>query len=186
MGAGTQGRLSALIDYDWSNLGHVVDVGGGNGTALAAALAANPHLTGSIFELESARQAARTVTDTQGVAARCNFVAGDFFVDELPPADAYVLSQILHDWDDHRAAAILRNCRRTLRTNGRVLILDSVLAAGQTPDPRKLFDLHMLVLLGGKERTEAEWRELLNSEGFALHSISPAGPSNLLEAKPSE
>jgi SAM-dependent methyltransferase len=185
MGAGTQGRLVALVAYDWSSVRHVVDLGGGNGTALAAVLAANPQLTGSIFELEAALPAARTVMDRHGVASRCNFVAGNFLVDDLPPADAYLLSQILHDWDDRQAATILRNCKRSLQPDGRLLILDSVLAAGPTPDPRKLFDLHMLVLLGGKERTETEWTDLLSSEGFSLHEISAAGPSDLLEARPS-
>ncbi len=184
MGAGTRSRMTALVGYDWTGVRHVVDVGGGNGTALAAVLADNPHLTGTIFELDATLPAARKVMEESGLAARCNLIAGDFFIDKLPAADAYVLSQILHDWDDDRAAAILGNCRRTLHDDGRLLILDSVVPTDPEPDFRKLFDLHMLVLLGGKERTEAEWRELLKSEGFSLHTISAAGPSNLLEARP--
>jgi SAM-dependent methyltransferase len=182
MSAGTRSRIAALMDYDWSGVRRVVDVGGGNGTTLAAVLADNPHLAGAIFELESGLTTARTVMEDAGVAGRCELISGDFFVGELPQGDAYVLSQILHDWDDARAAMILRNCRRSLTDGGRLLILDAVVPSGPEPDFRKLFDLHMLVLIGGKERTEREWSELLASERFSLRSIRPAGRSHLLEA----
>lgn len=184
MGAGTRGRITALVDHDWSGVRQVVDVDGGNGTALAAVLADNPHLTGAVFELGSGLAAARAVMEETGVADRCELIGGNFFVDKLPPADAYILSQILHDWDDGRALTILRNCRRSLNDGGRLLILDAVVPSGPEPDFRKLFDLHMLVLIGGKERTEKEWGELLASERFNLRSMRPAGASNLLEAWP--
>jgi SAM-dependent methyltransferase len=184
MAAGTRGRMTALVDYDWNDVRHVVDVGGGNGTALAAVLAANPHLTGAVFELESSLAAARTVVEEAQVAGRCDLIAGDFFNDRIPLGDAYVLSQILHDWDDQRAGRILSNCRTSLGDGGRLIIVDAVVPSGPQPDFRKLFDLHMLVLIGGKERTEEEWRDLLASEGFGLYSITPAGPSHLLEARP--
>jgi SAM-dependent methyltransferase len=184
MAAGTRGRMTALVDYDWKDVRHVVDVGGGNGTALAAVLAANPHLTGAVFELESSLTAARTVVEEAHVADRCELIAGDFFADRIPPGDAYILSQILHDWDDRRAARILSNCRTSLGDDGRLIIVDAVMPSGPEPDFRKLFDLHMLVLIGGKERTEEEWRDLLASERFDLDSITQAGPSHLVEARP--
>jgi SAM-dependent methyltransferase len=184
MAAGTPSRMTAHVDYDWSSARHVVDVGGGNGTALAAVLTANPHLTGAIFERETSLKAARAVVDEAQLASRCELIEGDFFTDRIPPADTYILSRILHDWDDQRAATILSNCRRSLDDDGRLIIVDAVVSSGPEPDLRKLFDLHMLVLLSGKERTEQEWRELLEAEGFSLHSMRPVGISHLLEARP--
>jgi O-methyltransferase domain len=92
-----------------------------------------------------------------------------------------VLSRILHDWDDDQAARILRNCRRSLPDDGRLLIVETVIHDGPDPTLRKLFDLHMLVLLGGKERTEEEWRELLAAERFKPRRIA----DGLIDARPS-
>lgn len=96
-------------------------------------------------------------------------------------ADVYVLAQILHDWDDERARAILRNCRRSLADGGVLLLVEGILLDGPEPDFGKLFDLHMLVLVGGKERTADEWRALLREEAFEL---MPTGEDGLLEARP--
>jgi hypothetical protein len=115
-----------------------------------------------------------------GVRDRCEIVGADFFADRLPPADAYVLSRILHDWDDSRATAILRNCRRSLDDSGRLLLVEGVVPDGPDPDFRKLFDLHMLVLIGGKERTDSEWRALLAAAGFDVSQMS----DGLIEARP--
>jgi SAM-dependent methyltransferase len=183
MGAGTRSRLAALVEHDWAEVRHVVDVGGGNGTALAAVLAANPHLTGAVFDLPSALDGAPPVLAEAGVAKRCDLVGGNFFTDPLPPADVYVLSQILHDWDDERAAAILRNCRRSIADDGRLLVLDAVVPSSPEPHFRKLFDLHMLVLLGGKERTNDEWQTLFAATGFKVANVRVSGPSNLIEAE---
>src|SRR5262249_53841270 len=91
--------------------------------------------------------------------------------------------QILHDWDDERAAAILTNCRRSIADDGRLLVHDAVVPSGPEPHYRKLFDLHMLVLLGGKERTSNEWQTLFAGTGFKISNIRAAGPSNLIEAQ---
>jgi O-methyltransferase domain len=183
MGAGTRSRLAALVEHDWTEVRHVVDVGGGNGTALAAVLAANPHLTGTVFDLPSALEGAPPVLAEARVAKRCELVSGNFFADPLPPADVYVLSQILHDWDDERAAMILRNCRCSIADEGRLLVLDAVVPSGPEPHFRKLFDLHMLVLLGGRERTIGEWQTLFAATGFRASSVGAAGPSNLIEVE---
>jgi SAM-dependent methyltransferase len=90
-----------------------------------------------------------------------------------------VLSRILHDWDDERSAQILRNCRRSLAPDGKLLIVETVVHDGPDPTLRKLFDLHMLVVLGGKERTEAQWRELLAGERFEATQIR----DGLIEAR---
>jgi SAM-dependent methyltransferase len=183
MAAGARSRLAALVEHDWTDARHVVDVGGGNGTALAAILGTNPHLTGTLFDLQSALGGAPPILADAGVAERCELVSGNFFVDPLPPADVYVLSQILHDWDDERAAAILRNCRRSIADDGRLLVHDAVVPAGPEPHYRKLFDLHMLVLLGGKERTNDEWQTLFASTGFRIANVRAVGPSDLIEVE---
>jgi O-methyltransferase len=180
MAAAAPGRSLRLLEYDWSGVARVADIGGGNGTTLAAVLARNPHLHGVLVDRPTVVEAATEVFAAAGVADRCEVVAGDFFTDELPPADAYVLGRILHDWDDERAAGILRNCRRWLPADGRLLLVETVLHDRPDPTLRKLFDLHMLVLLGGKERTEEEWRALLGAEGFEPRAIV----DGLIEARP--
>jgi len=127
---------------------------------------------------------AQPVIETAGLADRCATAGGDFFTDALPGADVYVLAQILHDWDDEQALAILRNCRRSIMPGGRVLLLEQVMPDGDAPSYAKLLDLIMLVLLGGKERTQTEWRELLGAGGFELVDITPAPATNLIEAAP--
>jgi SAM-dependent methyltransferase len=181
MAAGTRGRVAALVAYDWTTTEHIADIGGGTGKALAAVLASNPHLSGTLFDLPTVVGAADDVLRAADVIDRCEVVEGDFFADSLPSADVYVLSQILHDWNDERAATILRNCRRTLADDGRLLLVEGIIPEGPEPDFGKLFDLHMLVLLGGKERTESEWRELLAQERFELREVTPDG---LIEARP--
>jgi hypothetical protein len=175
------GRRTALLERDWSRERTVVDVGGGTGATLTALLAANPHLSGTIVDLEHVRAGAEATIAAAGLGDRCAFAAGSFF-DELPAgADAYVLSAILHDWDDERASVILRTCRAAMRPEARLLLVEAVIAPGDEPDWMKLLDLHMLVALGGRERTEDEWRTLLGANGFRLE---PEAVSGLLEAAP--
>lgn len=181
MAAGSQGRVADLLSYDWTGIERVADIGGGNGAALGVVLASNPHLRGVLFDLPTVVVAADEVLRDAGVLDRCDIVGGDFFTDSLPPADVYVLSQILHDWNDERASAILRNCRRTLADDGRLLLVEGIVPDGPEPDFGKLFDLHMLVLVGGKERTESEWRALLAQERFEFRQVTPDG---LIEARP--
>ena len=184
MAAGTNARVEALVALDWSKHTRIADIGGGSGTAIAAVLAAHPHLHGVLFDLPTVVAEAPAVLEQAGVADRCEIVGGSFLSDPLPPADAYVLSQILHDWNDEHAATILRNCRRTIARDGHLLVLDGVVPPGPEPSFLKHMDLHMLVMLGGKERTEHEWRKLLAGEGFAIEQINPAGPADLIDARP--
>lgn len=184
MAAGIRARIDALLGFDWSGYDRVADVGGGSGTAIAEILAANTHLHGVLFDLPTVVVEARETLEGAEVADRCEIVGGDFFADSLPPAEVFVLAQILHDWDDGRAAAILRNCRRSIPDGGRVLIVDGVVPPGSEPGFLRHMDLHMLVLVGGKERTEQEWRELLAAEAFEIAAVVPAGPTNLIEARP--
>jgi len=177
----SMGRRTPLVDRDWSRERTVVDVGGGTGATLTALLAAHPHLSGTIVDLEHARDGAEAAIAAAGLAGRCGFVVGSFFEEVPAGADAYVLSAILHDWSDEEASAILRTCRAAMRGDARLFLVEAVIAPGDEPDWMKLLDLHMLVALGGRERSEAEWRELLAANGFWLEPLVTPG---LLEASP--
>src|SRR5207244_3824322 len=131
---------------------------------LRALLQRRPQVRGIVFDLPE------TVRDESALGDRIGFVAGDFF-ERLPAGDAYVLSTILHDWDDERAAAILGTIRAAAPAGARLLVLDSVIGEGNEPNGAKWLDLLMLVLAGGRERTEHEWRQLIESVGFRIDRV---------------
>lgn len=175
----------ALVDsFDFSNLKKIVDVGGGQGSLLATILEANPSLNGVLFDLpEVVATADQRVT---AIADRCEIIGGDFFDSVSAGGDAYILKQIIHDWHDDSCIKILRNCHRAMASDGRLLVIDAVIPADNAPDINKFIDLHMLVLTeGGKERTEAEFRSLLEAGGFQLTRIIGT-PSlfKIIEGKP--
>jgi hypothetical protein len=154
-------RLAALA---WRGDETVVDVGGGNGALLSALIKRQPGLTGIVFDLPE------TDRDETSLGDRITFVAGDFF-ESVPPGDVYVLSAILHDWDNERAAAILRSIGAAAAPDARLLVIESVIEPGNDPNGAKWLDLLMLVLEAGRERTEPEWRDLLAGAGFTLDRI---------------
>lgn len=174
-----------LAAYDFSRFATVVDVGGGYGRLLATILAAHPALHGVLFDQPHVVADAGPLLEATGVANRCRSVGGDFFHEVPAGGDVYVLAQIVHDWDDERSVAILQACRRAIPSTGTLLLAELVIAPGDAPDVGKLLDLHMLVLLGGRERTETEYRSLLAASGFTLTAVIPtvAGTS-LVEASP--
>ncbi len=159
MEQGKEDRIDRLEPVAWRGHETVVDVGGGNGSLLVELLRLQPGLRGIVFDLPE------TVRDEAALGDRIEFVAGSFF-ESVPEGDAYILSTILHDWDDERAAAILRTIHTAAPADSRLLILDAVVPPGNEPGGRKWLDLVMLVLVGGKERNEAQWRELLAAGGF--------------------
>jgi ubiquinone/menaquinone biosynthesis C-methylase UbiE len=159
--------------YDFSELTTVVDVGGGRGALLGAILQANPHLRGVLFEAPHVIATARPALEAQGLADRCQFVAGDFF-EALPiGGDAYILKWILVSWDDEQAVTILQNCHRAMRTTGKLLVVERIIPIGNEPFYGKLADLNLLVLYRGRHRTEAEYRTLFARAGFTLSRILP-------------
>lgn len=184
MAGAAAARAAALMNCDWAATRTVADIGGGNGTLLTRLLQAHDKLRGVIFDLPHAAAGAHAVIGEAGLTGRCEFVAGDFITDPLPPADTHVLARVLHDWADPQAAAILRNCRRSLPDGGRLVLLEAIMPSGPEPSPVKGLDLQMLVIPGGQERTEAEWRTLLHSGGFELTRVTPASDTNLIEARP--
>jgi precorrin-6B methylase 2 len=152
---GDEPRKAALLsNVEWHDGEIVVDVGGGNGSLLLEILRDRPSVLGIVFDLPE------TDRDESTFPGNVEFVAGSFF-EQVPAADAYVLSAILHDWDDERATAILRTIRASARPGARLLVAETVIGPGNEPAGAKWLDLLMLVLAGGRERTEAEWRVLL-------------------------
>jgi O-methyltransferase domain/Dimerisation domain len=160
MEQGWESRLERLASVEWRDDEVVVDVGGGNGSLLLQLLARQPSLRGIVFDLPETNR-----DEAELARAGIEFDAGDFF-QSVPRGDVYVLSTILHDWDDERAAAILRTIRAAAPADGRLLILESVIQPGNDPDGAKWLDLLMLALFAGRERDEAQWRALLEAGGF--------------------
>jgi hypothetical protein len=172
--------------YDFSELGTVVDVGGGVGHLLTTILAANPQLQGTLFDLPHVAAEARRAIDAKGLTSRCSVVEGSFFETPLPPgADAYVFSHIIHDWDDAKSRAILSNVHRALQGRGRLLLVEMVIPPGNEFHPGKMLDLVMLTFTGGRERTAEEYGELFASNGFRLTRVVPtASAVSVIEAEP--
>jgi SAM-dependent methyltransferase len=176
---------AVVAAYDFSPFGTVVDVGGGYGRLLIAILTAHPRMRGVLFDQPHVVAVATAGLQAAGVSERCETAGGDFFVEVPSGGDAYILAQIVHDWDDERSLTILRNCRRAIGPAGKLLLIEMVIAAGNERDLGKFLDLHMLALLGGRERTGAEYRSLLAKASFTLTRIVPtqAGAS-VVEATP--
>ena len=173
MEQGKERRIDRLAAAPWRGDETVVDVGGGNGSLLVALLGRYPGLRGIVLDLPE------TVRDEAALGARCTFVAGSFF-DSVPQGDVYVLSTILHDWDDERATAILRTIRKAADADARLLLLETVLPPGNDPHGGKWLDLLMLALFEGRERDEVQWRGLLAAGGFEPVRIE----DGLIEARP--
>ena len=156
---GGEDRVERLAALDWRGDELVVDVGGGNGSLLIGLLRQQPDLRGIVFDLPETNRNEAALGD------RIEFVAGDFF-ERVPLGDVYILSTILHDWDDRRAAAILRMIRAAAPTDARLIVIDSVVPSGNESHGAKWLDLLMLTLFGGRERDETQWRALLGGAGF--------------------
>ncbi|WP_214403454.1 methyltransferase [Pseudonocardia lacus] len=161
--------------YDFSRFATLVDVGGGPGLLLAAVLAANPGLTGTLFDRPEVV-----------AGAELPHVGGDFFAQVPPGADAYLLSRVIHDWDDAEATAILRTCRRAMPDTATLLLVEALLPERAAQDPAAVrMDLHMLALLHGRERTRREYAELLAAAGLRLVRVVATGAGvHVIEACP--
>lgn len=184
MAGGSSRSLHELLSgYDFSGLRSVVDVGGGNGAGLIALVLAHPQLHGTVLDLPHLQAEAERAFAAAGVADRCRFEAGSFFEAVPEGADAYLLKSILHDWDDAQCIAILRQCRRAMAPGGRVLAVGHLLPDGHQPALAAVrTDLTMLTLLKGRERTEAEFRELFTHADLQLvRTLSLPDGSYLLE-----
>jgi SAM-dependent methyltransferase len=175
---------AALDVYDFSGIRTIVDVAGGHGQVLTSILLRYPAMRGILFDVDHVIAGATSRIRELGLDARCQTVSGDFFTAVPEGGDAYIMKHIIHDWDDERAEAILRNIRKAMNPGGRVILLESVVQPGNAPDFGKIIDLEMLLIPGGRERTAAEFRTLFDRAGFNLTRIVPTqSPLSVIEAR---
>ncbi|MEV7626866.1 methyltransferase [Actinoplanes sp. NPDC089786] len=162
---------AAARTYDFPGGGHVVDCGGGIGTQLRTVLEAHPGLTGTLFDLPAVIEQA----PDPGLGERWTTAAGDFFQKVPGGGDFYLLSHILHDWDDEQAIAILRNCADAGAAGARVVVLEEIIPSGDGPDPAKMLDVVLASVFLGAERTVAEFEALFSAAGLTLSRVLPTG-----------
>ena len=161
--------LEALRDYEFSSIRTICDVGGGHGHLICALLGAHPHLSGLVLDLpEVFEDPSQLWASRLGLEDRCTYVVGDMF-DQVPPADAYSLKMILHDWDDQEWIKILSNLRIATSPEARVFVMEQVVPGPYEPHIAKLFDIHMMCWGTGRERTEAEYAWLLEAAGWKYY-----------------
>jgi O-methyltransferase domain/Dimerisation domain len=184
-------ETAAMIDaYDFSAFRSVTDVGGGNGSTLCGILSRHPALRGTLYDLPGVIERAAKSVSQAGLSERVDLVAGNFFESAPRGADAYLLRHIIHDWNDEQAIRILKNVHTAIggkgaRERGRLLVVESVIPPGNDPFFGKLLDLTMLVIPGGQERTEEEYRRLFGKAGFHLARIVPtASEVSVIEGFP--
>lgn len=172
---GIHGRETGEIleAYDFSGIQTLVDIGGGNGSNLINTLQKYPEMKGILFDLPQVVARAQPHIEAAGLLERCELTGGNFFESVPAEADAWFMRHIIHDWDDEKSLTILRNCHAAMPENGKLLIVESVIPAGNDPFPGKFLDLVMLLIPGGKERTAEEYRSLFAEAGFELTRIIP-------------
>jgi hypothetical protein len=177
------GAEAVLAAYDFSSFRHIVDVGGGQGAMLAAILSAHPQMRGTLFDQPQVVEGAQTNLKERGVMDRCDIVGGSFFEKVPQGGDAYLMRAIIHDWEDPEAIAILKVCRRAMREQALLLLIERNVAPPNEMPTTKFSDLNMLVGPGGRERTREEYARLFQVSGFELTRVVPAGTGNVVEAR---
>jgi ubiquinone/menaquinone biosynthesis C-methylase UbiE len=183
---GIHGReTNAILNaYDFSGIGVVADIGGGNGSQITAILKKHDRMKGILFDLPHVIERAKERIQASDLRDRCQLVPGSFFAAVPEGADAYVLRHIIHDWDEEKCLTILLNCHRAMRPTSKLLVIESVIPPGNEPFSGKFLDLVMLLIPGGKERTENEYRALFARAGFELTGIVPTGTEvSIVEGK---
>lgn len=180
--------IPAILEgYDFSGIGTLVDIAGGHGLLISQILKHNPDMKGILFDVPHVIEGAKSRIARLGLESRLQTATGDFFQSIPVGGDAYMMQHIIHDWDDAKAHTILKNIRKALegRKNGKLLIFDALISDGNGSDFSKWMDLEMMLMPGGRERTENEFRSLLEGAGFKLNRIIPI-PSmvSILEAVP--
>ena len=179
MTAKAHGQIAGILaGYDFSRFKTITDIGGGRGHLLQAVLAAVPNATGVLFDQP------QVVKDVAAIeSTRLKVQGGDFFRDPLPVCDAYLIMQVIHDWDDAQCFEILRAIRRAAPAHSKLLLIGAIIPEDLNPSWIKMLDLFMLVLMGGKERTRDEFENLLTSSGFQLEEVIDVGlGTSILEA----
>jgi ubiquinone/menaquinone biosynthesis C-methylase UbiE len=179
-------ETQAMIDvYDYTGVNTLVDIGGGNGSVLSAVLKKYPAMRGILYDLPGVIERAKKNLADSGLASRCQTIAGSFFESAPPGGDAYQMRHIIHDWTDEQCHTILSHIRKVMPPHGRLLIIEMVIKPGNQPQPAKWLDLNMLVLPGGRERTEPEYGEMFAKAGFRLERVVPTPTENsMIEGRP--
>jgi ubiquinone/menaquinone biosynthesis C-methylase UbiE len=179
------GKYPAVITsaYDFSSIHNLVEVGGGRGSLFAAVLKANPTMKGILFDVPHVIERTKHLIEAEGLKERCELVGGDFFESVPNGGNAYLLKNIIHNWDDERAVVILKNCHRAMQENGKLLVVEMVIPSNNEPFFGKLLDLQVMInYQGGCERTEAEYQTLFETAGFKLTKIIPTtSPLSVIE-----
>lgn len=168
-------RRTPVALYDFSKLGTIVDVGGGQGLMLGSILKANPNARGVLVDMPDVVARAGPVLEDLGVADRCEIIAGSFFETLPAGGDAYILSNILHDWNDEDSMRILRACRAAMNPGVLLLVVELVVEEDDAPSLAKTIDMQMLTILGGVQRTQAEFQALFDQTGFSRAAVDPRG-----------
>jgi hypothetical protein len=172
--------------YDFGGARVVVDVGGGFGALLPPLLRKNPSLRGLVYDLPRCAEGSRKLMAEEGLADRSDFEPGDFFESVPAGGDVYLLKSVIHDWDDEKSRTILERCRAALGPGARLLVLEWIMPdrAGPADVGIAGTDLNMMVMAGGQERTEAEYRALLASAGLRVTRVIPTGAMSVIESVP--
>jgi hypothetical protein len=166
--------------YSFAGINKIMDVGGGHGGLITSILQRNPQMSGVLFDSPQVIEGA--VMRDSDVANRCEMIGGSFFESVPAGADAIILKWIIHDWNDEQSVAILKNCHNALPANGKLMLVEAVVPATSEPHFSKFIDLNMLVMTGGRERTEEEFRKLYEESGFKLTRVVPTeSPFSVIE-----
>jgi O-methyltransferase len=178
MAAKAHGAVAGILaSYDFSRFERIGDIGGGSGHLLRAIIDASPNTEGVLFDLP------HVIEEADVVSERLTLQAGDFFRDTLPSCDAYLLMEIIHDWADEESVAILQAVRWAAPSHAKVLLIETLVPDDPGPDWSKMLDIHMLALLGGRQRTRQEYEALLTKSGFVLlRDIDTHAGISILEA----
>jgi hypothetical protein len=182
--------LIAARAYEFADVRHVVDVAGGQGKMLASILKVHPQLRGTLYDLPRVAESASALLAEEGIADRCEVVSGDMFTSVPTGGDLYLLSRVIHDWDDPRAIQILQSCRRAMAPDAKLLIIDRVLPEQIQPEPmaqsHAVLDLTMMLwTAGGRERTASEFEKITRPAGLRLERVIALNiPDSLLELTP--
>jgi hypothetical protein len=174
---------AVLLAYDFADVRSIVDVGGGCGELLTSILRVYPAMRGTVLDTPAVITAAEERLASAPTRDRCTLVAGNFLEAVPPGADVYLMSGVIHDWDEDHAISILRSCQGSMAERSRLLVIECVVPEGQDISFSKLLDLNMLVMNGGRERTKAEFRELLDAAGLRMTRVMPTlSPLSIVEA----
>ena len=181
-GMTAQANEAILSHYDFAGINTLIDIGGGHGGLITSILQRCPGMNGILFDSPQVIEGAKAPVDTSGVGDRCRLVGGNFFESVPAGGDAHILKWIIHDWNDEQCVTILRNCYRALPENSKLILVEAVVPASNEPHFSKFIDLNMLVMTGGRERTEEEFRALYKAAGFRLTRVVPTdSPFSVIE-----